>query len=106
MAQDPSAVMVLFSDDVVYFESTQDPPHVGKEAVFKLWQVVPDNQKDISFEHELLATQDNLGIVHWQAKLTTIPDDKTMQIDGIFKITLNEGGLCSEFKQWETIKYE
>lgn len=96
--------MSLFSKDVQYYESALGEPCASWEDVSKLWEVVPKNQKDITFDFEVVAVADDVGIANWQVTRTLVPSGTNQKIDGIFLVTLNKDGLCDLFKQWRTTK--
>ena len=99
------AVMKLFDiENLTYFESVFTPPLTSWDAVKKLWDVVPVNQKDITFTSDIVAVSETYGIIHWSVTRFFIPANATQHIDGIFQISLNDTGLCTFFKQWRMVK--
>jgi hypothetical protein len=94
----------LFSKDCKYYEFAYGKPCKSWNDILKLWSVVPKNQKDVTFDFEILAVSDNTCIVNWGVSRTLIPSEKKQFIDGIFQISLNKEGLCNFFKQWRTVK--
>jgi len=65
---------------------------------------VPDNQKDIEYSYEILAENEDNGIVHFRLARTTLPDEHRLEMDGIFQISLDEEGRCTLFRQWRTVR--
>jgi hypothetical protein len=100
--RNPDKVMALFNDRLDYFESALKAPVTSKSEVGKLWQVVPDNQKDVKFSHKILIADEYIGVVNWQVSRIRLPAEEMENIDGIFLISLNDRGLCTFFKQWRT----
>ena len=92
----------LFSNDVEYYESSLRDPCKSWDEVRDLWSVVPNNQKDVSFKYQIIASLGNLCVANWQVTRTLLPQLSRQSIDGIFVIKLNEKGLCNYFKQWRT----
>jgi len=90
----------LMDFNVKYYENPIDEPCQSFDEVKKLWEIVEDNQKDITYKYEIIAYNDNLAIVNWQMTRTFIPTNEVQDIDGIFEISLNEEGLLTNFKQW------
>jgi hypothetical protein len=105
-AQDPHLVLDLFAGEIVYYESPHLKPAKGKGEVMRLWQDVPNNQSDVTFKHQVLAVNKNIGIIHWQASLNWHATNKRMHLDGIFVIKLDDSNLCTEFRQWESVVYD
>ncbi len=100
VALDPQIAANLFSKDVEYYESATKKPCQSWDEVFDLWKVIPANQKDVSFDYDVLAVSGNLCIVNWRVERTQLPQLSHQKIDGIFVIKLNDEGLCNYFKQW------
>jgi hypothetical protein len=97
---DPEKAIALFSKDVEYYESVFEKPCENWDKVYELWKVIPENQKDVTFEFKIVAEKDNLAVANWKVNRTF--NDKKQKIDGIFIIKLNEEGLCNYFKQWRS----
>jgi hypothetical protein len=100
----PGGALSLLSEDVEYHESPFSGPCKSWEDVKKLWKVVPHNQKDITYKHDVLMVEGDLGLIHWNVIRTTVPLGKRQEFDGVFLVRLNKKGLCTMFKQWRMIK--
>ena len=90
----------ILDKDVEYYENPIDQPCSDFEEVTNLWNVVADNQKDISYRFQIVAYDENTCIINWQMTRTMTKTDSKQEIDGIFQISLNENGKCTFFKQW------
>ena len=103
-ARNPAKVMSLFDKrNLTYFESSLQSPVTSWDQVNELWQVVPTNQKEVKLWSEILACNDQYGIIHWKLERLLIPANKKQNVDGIFVVTLNKDGLCTYFNQWRTV---
>lgn len=102
--KNPQIIADICAKNVVYHETPFTKPYKGPEAVKKLWQEVPDNQKDIKFKYDILAVTVTIGIAHWQAEYKRIKNNQKVVLDGIFQVKLNRQGLCTEFHQWWVVK--
>lgn len=100
---DPQKALSMLSRDVEYHESPFSGPCKSWDEVVKLWEVVSDNQKDITFKHDVIMTNNDLGLIHWRVRRTTVPEGKRQEFDGVFLVKLNSRGLCTMFKQWRMI---
>jgi hypothetical protein len=100
----PEQAVSLFLKDVEYYENVFEKPCNSWEEVFNLWKVIPENQKNVSFEYEVVCIKDDLAVANWKVTRTLIPSNKKQDIDGIFIIKLNNQGLCNYFKQWRAVK--
>lgn len=101
---DPQNAANLFSKDVEYYESALEKPCENWNKVFDLWQIIPNNQKDVNFNFEIINTSEKLCIANWQVKRISLPQNTKQKINGIFVFKLNKNGLCNYFKQWRTSK--
>lgn len=86
--------------NVEYYENPIDKPCQNFEEVTNLWNIVADNQKDISYEFEIISYNENACIVNWQMTRTMIKIGVKQEIDGIFQVSINDEGKCTYFKQW------
>jgi len=98
------AAASLFAKNCKYYESALENPCNNWNDILKLWQAVPQNQKDVTFNFKILGITSKFGIVNWKVKRILIPSNKKQLVDGIFQIALNKQGLCTFFKQWRTYK--
>ena len=100
ITRNPELIPPLFADEFKYFESPFADPVTSKKDLLILWQEVPQSQKDVKFNFEIISSSDFRYIAHWQASFTRTPSGKKAFLDGIFLINLNSEGLCTLFKQW------
>jgi hypothetical protein len=101
---DPAAVMRLLDpSDLAYYESTFNEPKQNWEEVNKLWQVVPANQKDVTFWHEIMMIDGDAVLAHVKVTRTMVPSDEKQDIDAAFLFKINEKGLCTYFRQWRML---
>ena len=96
----------LLAKDVAYYENPIDKPCRNFEEVTNLWNVVADNQKDIEYQFEIVAFNEETCIVNWQMTRVMTQTNQKQEIDGIFQIALDENGLCRFFKQWRFTRQE
>lgn len=87
-------------ENVEYYENPIDKPCQNFEEVTNLWNIVADNQKDISYEFEIISYNENTCIVNWQMTRTMTKSETKQEIDGIFLVSINDEGKCTYFKQW------
>ena len=69
-----------------------------------MWKVVPENQKDITYNGEILFENEDSCIYHFTMTRTMVNTGKVQNIDGIFEIKLNEQNDLIYFKQWRFTK--
>lgn len=88
------------SNEVEYYENPIDKPCENFDEVTSLWNVVADNQKNISYQYKIVAFNEETCIINWQMTRTMTKTDTKQEIDGIFQISLDKDGKCTYFKQW------
>jgi len=98
--RNPQAAIDLCAKDVLWYETPFSKPLTTKEEIFTEWQTVPAGQKDITVSYEIIVVTEEFGIAHWSATFTRIPTGERAHLDGIYKVSLNDKNLCTEFHQW------
>jgi ketosteroid isomerase-like protein len=98
--RDPQAAAALFTDDAEYYWTPFDPPHRGKDGIAAVWLGAVSQQKDIDFTYDVLAVNGAVGIAHWHTKLTAVPDNAPVELDGIIVATFAPSKHCREFREW------
>jgi len=101
---DVERVMGMIAEDCTYYETVFDQPCLDTGAIRKLWEVVPENQKDIEYSYDILMENEEYGIIHFRLARTVLPDGNRLEMDGIFQIALDDGGRCTFFKQWRAAR--
>lgn len=99
-ALDWKRTLKTLDENIKYYENPIDEPCRNFEEVTNLWNVVADNQKDICYEFQIVAYDENTCIINWQMTRTMTKNNTKQEIDGIFQISLNKDGKCTFFKQW------
>ena len=94
----------LMADKLSYFENPIDKPCTTKKQVLPLWSVVKENQKDISYNYEILFQNDESCICHFTMTRTMVKTNTKQQIDGIFEIKLDNENKLTYFRQWRYTK--
>lgn len=102
--KNPQIIADICAKNVVYHETPFTKPYKSPEAVKKLWQEVPDRQKNIKFNYKILTVTKKFGLAHWWAEYTRINNNEKVVLDGIFQVKLNRQGLCTLFRQWWVVK--
>ena len=87
-------------ENVEYYENPIDKPCSNFDEVINLWNVVADNQKDITYKFEIISYNENTCIINWQMTRTMTATNIKQEIDGIFQVSVNDDGKCTYFKQW------
>jgi len=99
-SHDPDAVVGLYSDDLVYYETPFDEPMRGREGIRRYWAEAVAAQRDVKFSADVLAVSGDTGIARWTTSLTRVPSGVQVELDGIFLVTFGDAGRCREFREW------
>ena len=102
--RDVERVMATIAEDCAYYETVFDEPCRDIDAIRRLWEVVPENQKDIEYSYEILAENEENGSIHFRLTRTVLPAGNRVEMDGIFQVSLDEAGRCTYFKQWRSVR--
>ncbi len=94
----------LFANKLNYYENPIDPPLTTKEEVKKLWVVVPQNQKNISYKGKIVFADEKHCFYQFTMQRTMTSNNKIQLIDGVMEIKLNNKNLLTYFKQWRFTK--
>ncbi|BBL78483.1 hypothetical protein RxyAA322_03370 [Rubrobacter xylanophilus] len=98
--RDPHAAQELFTENATYQETPFTEPLRGREAIYAYWSDVPNSQDQVRFESNIIAVTEQLCVAWWHASFIRIPNKARVTLDGIFVFSLNEAGLCTEFREW------
>lgn len=103
--QKPDEVMDLITHEgLQYFESTFDEPTMNWDKVSELWRVVPENQKDITWWHEILVCDQHMALAHVRVTRTMVPSGESQNIDAAFLFGFDDDGKINYFRQWRMLK--
>ena len=105
---DPKAAANICAEDVAYYEKLFHEPLRSPKEVENQWEKDLKYQKDVKFDSEIVAIDNNVGVARFWATFTIInPENNaetTYSCDGIFLVELDESGLCKKFEQWPIYK--
>lgn len=87
----------LFSDEAQYFTGPFQEPWRGREGVIEGWLERKDEPGSFEFKYEILAVENQTGVVRG---LTHYSTDPARTYSNIWLICLNDRGECTEFTEW------
>lgn len=107
-ALDGKKTAELLAKNVKYYETPNGEPCASWKEVLDLWEVVPFNQKDITYSFDIVCYSQDVCIINWKMKRVFIKGFKEIKqnINGIFQISLDNEGKCIFFKQWRHTEIE
>ena len=98
--RNPEAAAALFNENSIYQVTPFLEPLRGRKAIFEYWSEVARTEKDIRFVYEILVVKDELNIARWSASFFRVPPGLHTKLDGIFLISLDDGGRCKSLQEW------
>ena len=99
--KDVGAFVDCFVPDAVYYWGPSwNEPLRGHDQIRARTEEAVAGQEAVRFGHEPLAiTPDGRGLAHWWVSLD-ITGGTTVELEGIFLVTLDDKGLCTDFREW------
>ena len=98
--RDPARAAALFTENAPYYEKPFDAPKAGRNGIRDYWAAVTADQRDVDFTSSVVAVNGRTGIARWNAKLKSASSGVRVELDGVFVLTFDDGGLCSELREW------
>ncbi len=90
-----------FTDEATYAWGPWTEPLRGHEAIGARFDEAVADQADVRFGHEPLAvTPDGRGLARWWVAMAIPAHEITVELEGIFLVTLDATGKCTEFREW------
>lgn len=99
-SRDPDAAGALFTTDAQYSWTPFDPPQQGRAEIATAWRHAVSQQKDVSFTYSILAFAEGKGIAHWHTRLTSVPKNENVELDGILVAEFADSMRCRSFREW------
>ena len=98
--RDPDQAAALFTGNAPYHETPFDPPKAGRVGIRDYWATVTADQRNVAFKSEIVTVSGETGIARWSATLTSAASGARVELDGVFVLKFDAGGLCSELREW------
>ena len=98
--RDPAQAAALFTADAAYHEMPFDAPKAGRAGIRDYWATVTADQRNVDFKSQVVAVNGQTGVARWSASLTSASSGTRVELDGVFVLTFDDSGLCSELREW------
>lgn len=98
--RDAERAAALFTADARYHEMPFDAPKSGSAGIREYWTAVTADQRDIDFRASVVAVNGQTGVARWSATLRSASSGARVELDGVFVLTFDAGGRCSELREW------
>jgi len=77
-----------------------EAPKAGRRGIREYWATVTADQRDVDFTSSVVAVNGHTGVARWSAKLKSASSGVNVELDGVFVLTFDDSGLCSELREW------
>lgn len=98
--RDATRAQALFTADARYHEMPFDAPKAGRSGIGDYWTTVTADQRNIDFKSQVIAVNGAIGVARWSASLMSAASGMRIELDGVFILTFDSSGLCSELREW------
>ena len=99
--QNADAAAALFNPDATYQWGPFGETLVGPDEIRAKWEQVSDPPASpVTFDYEVIAVTDAVGVARWLATHSYPQEGKRFRYDGIFEVALGGDGLCTSFREW------
>jgi ketosteroid isomerase-like protein len=99
-SRDAARAAELFTPNASYHEIPFEAPKAGQAGIREYWSSVTADQHDIDFKSQIVAVNGQTGVAHWSATFTTASTGARVELDGVFVLTFDLNGRCSELREW------
>jgi ketosteroid isomerase-like protein len=98
--RDPDRAAALFTENAPYHETPFDAPKAGRRGIRDYWATVTADHRDVEFKSSIVAVTGRTAITRWSARLTAASSGTRIDLDGVFILSFDDGGLCKELREW------
>jgi ketosteroid isomerase-like protein len=98
--RDPDLAASLFTEHAAYHEMPFDAPKAGRAGIRDYWTTVTADQRNVDFNSQLVAVNGRTAVARWSASLSSASTGVRVELDGVFILTFEDSGLCSELREW------
>ena len=99
-SRDAARAAELFTPNASYHEMPFEAPKAGQAGIREYWSSVTADQRDIDFKSQVIGVNGQTGVAHWSATFTAASTGARVELDGVFVLTFDENGRCSELREW------
>ncbi|WP_300391972.1 nuclear transport factor 2 family protein [Henriciella sp.] len=96
----PESLAELFSEDVDYHHTPFEAPVRGQHALTQFFRDTLELRRETSFKAETIHEDSAVGWAKWSSTFTRKGTEDPVRQEGVFKVVLNDVGVCVELHQW------
>lgn len=98
---DTELLVSLFTADASYYPSPFWVPFKGSAGLRKLWNSLKGNQSENHIDLTVLSVTGDTSVIRWIGHSTPPDGASKRRGDGIFLLTFDAKGKCSELLEWQ-----
>jgi ketosteroid isomerase-like protein len=98
--RDSALAAALFTENAAYHEMPFDAPKAGRAGIRDYWATVTADQREVDFKSQVVAVNGRTAVARWSASLKSASSGVRVELDGVFILTFEASGLCSELREW------
>ncbi len=96
----PDDVGALFTEDATYSPWPYSPPWRGRDEIVRRWIERGDSKRPWGFEHRILATDGDLGVVEGRTSYPAHEDEAETEFKNLWLVRLADDGRATAFAEW------
>jgi hypothetical protein len=104
--RDAGAAADLFAEDAVYQWGPFGRRLRGRPLIRAAWAEAIEDQDNVAFGYEVLTATARSGIARWWTSYDVPSRRAHVDLEGIFRLTFDENGLCTSFEEWWNAREE
>jgi uncharacterized protein (TIGR02246 family) len=98
VSNDAAAVAALFTEDADFASEGFQPAWHGRDEIVRRWTA--GIKQDVDLTYEVLATEDDLALVHWHVFTRNAGDPIRTEYDGVIVLRFADDGRCRDHREW------
>jgi uncharacterized protein (TIGR02246 family) len=103
-SNDPADIGALFTDDAEYLSTPGSAPWSRRETIVRRWLGRRDEPGTWTFASEVLATEEDLGIVRGETTYLATAEEPEARYANLWLIRFAPDGRARRFEEWWTLR--
>jgi ketosteroid isomerase-like protein len=92
-----AAVRELFTEDAFYSTAPFEQPHLGVDAIVRMWEAERSSDEAFTMESEVVAVEGDTGVARIEVAYER---PSPQRYRDLWVIRLGEDGRCFHFEEW------
>ena len=104
--RDAEQAAELFTEDAAYQWGPFGRKLRGRVMIREAWAEAVETQANVKFRYEVLSATQRGGLVRWWCSMDLPESSEHSDIEGIFRLSFEDSGLCTSLEEWFNSKQE